>query len=99
MAKAKLNSAFVQLSGQLDGLVFKQYATGVVVSRLPRMEHIQPSPAQLAQRERFRAAGKFHQQVLADPVLKRRYMAAAKKQAVPLSAVTLAAYMRQTAKA
>jgi hypothetical protein len=60
------------------------------------MNRVKPSPAQLAQRERFRLAGKFHQEVLADPALKRLFSTAAKKQGVPLSAVTLTAYMKRT---
>jgi len=93
MAKAKLNAALLQLSGQIDGLVFKQYAGGLVVSRRPRMDNIKPSPAQLAQRERFRAAANFHREALANPALKRRYKAAAKKRGVPISAITLEAFM------
>ncbi|MEO6005935.1 MAG: hypothetical protein ABIZ04_12475 [Opitutus sp.] len=98
MAKTKLNSALAGLSGQIDGLVFKQYASGVVVSRRPRMDKIKPSPKQLAQRERFRAAAEFHREVLANAALKRRYQATATKKGVPLSAVTMAAYMAKTAK-
>lgn len=99
MAKAKLNSALLELRGHVDGFVYKKYATGLVVSRRPRMDGIKPSPAQLAQRERFRAAAQFHRHVLATPSLKRRYTMLAKKRGVPLSAVTLSVHMRQTAKA
>ena len=99
MAKTKLNSALAALSGQIEGLVFKHYASGVVVSRRPRMDKIKPSPKQLAQRERFRAAALFHREVLANPALKRRYQASAKKKGVPLSAVTLKAFMEKAGKA
>jgi len=98
MAKTKLNSVLAALSGQIDGLVFKHYANGVVVSRRPRMDHIKPSPKQIAQRERFRAAAVFHREVLADSALKRKYQATATKKGVPLSAVTMAAFMAKTAK-
>ncbi len=98
MAKAKLNSALLELRGHIDGFVYKQYATGLVISRRPRMDGIKPSPAQLAQRERFRTAAKFHHEVLANSALKRRYTAIAKKRGVPLSAVTLSVHMRKTAK-
>ena len=96
MAKAKLNSALAALSGQLDGLVFKHYADGVVVSRQPRMDKIKPSAKQIAQRERFRAAAGFHREVLANAALKRKYQATATKKGVPLSAVTMAAFMAKT---
>ena len=78
MAKVKLNAAFGDLRGSVDGLIFKRYKTGIVLSRSPRMSQIKPSPAQLAQRERFRRAAKFYRKVLADPVMKRRYTATAK---------------------
>lgn len=94
MAKTKFNPALKGFRGEIDGFVYKQYANGTVVSRRPRMEHIKPSAAQLAQRERFRQAAAFHRTVLADPLLKRRYAAVAKKRQVPLSAVTLEEYMK-----
>lgn len=95
MAKAKLNSALQHLHGSVDGLVFKQYSYGLVVTRFPRMDKLKPTPAQRAQRERFRQAAQFHRKVLADPALKKRYTAVARKKGHPLSAVTLAAFMKQ----
>lgn len=97
MAKVKLNSALRELRGNVDGLIFKRYKTGVVVSRSPRMDGIKASPAQLAQREHFRRAAKFHRDVLADPRDKRRYSAVATKRGLPLSAVTFAAYLKTVA--
>ncbi len=55
------------------------------------MEGIKPSPAQRAHRDRSRQAAGFHHEVLADPALKKRYAAEARKKGLPLSAVTLAA--------
>jgi hypothetical protein len=95
MAKAELNPALKHLRGNVDGIVFKHYSYGVVVTRFPRMDRIKPTPAQHAHRERFRQAGDFHRKVLADPVLKKRYTAIARKKGHPLSAVTLAAFMKQ----
>ena len=70
------------------------------MSRRPQMEGIEPSPAQLAQRQRFRGgAAAFHRQLLANPELKARYIAAAKQQWLPLSAVTMRAIMQQPAEA
>lgn len=94
MARVRLNSALNEVRGDLDGFVFKHYAYGTVVSRRPRMAHLTLTPAQRAQRERFKAAAKFYRTVLADPALKRRYTAQAKKEGVPLSAVTLRVYLR-----
>ncbi len=94
MAKAELNSLLRALSGSVGGLVFKQYRHGVVVTRVPRMDHIKPSPAQRAQRERFRQAAVFHRTVVADPALRKRYATVARKKGLPLSAVTLAEFMK-----
>ena len=91
MAKAELNSHLHEIRGALGGLVFKQYRHGLVITRLPRMEGIKPSPAQRAHRDRSRQAAGFHHEVLADPALKKRYAAEARKKGLPLSAVTLAA--------
>ena len=94
MAKAELNSALNQLRGSLDGLVFKRYRHGLVVTRFPRMDRIKPTPAQRAQRDRFRQAAEFHRTVLADPAQRQHYAAVAREKGLPLSAVTLAAFMK-----
>jgi hypothetical protein len=96
MAKVQLNSALAALSGNLDGIVFKHYKSGIVVSRRPDMRGIKPSPAQKAQRARFRAAAEHHRAILADPTLHRKFATQAKKQGVPISALTLAAHMKKT---
>lgn len=96
MAKVKLNSALAALSGNIDGFVFKHYKSGIVVSRRPDMRGIKPSPAQKAQRARFRAAAEHHRAVLANPALHRKFAAEAKKRGVPISALTLAAHMKKT---
>ena len=57
MAKAELNAALRRLRGRVGESVFKQYAHGMVVTRVPRMQGIVPSPAQQAHRDRIRAAG------------------------------------------
>ena len=74
--------------------MYKQYAYGTVVTRLPQMKRIKPTAAQLAHRNRVRAAGKFYREVLADPVLLERYSALAKRRGIPLPAVTLAEYFK-----
>ena len=100
MAKAKLSALLQALSGQIDGLLFKQYASTLVVSRRPQMEGIEPSPAQLAQRQRFRGGQRRSiARCWRIPELKARYTAAAKQQWLPLSAVTMRAFMQQPAEA
>jgi hypothetical protein len=95
MATVKLNSALRHLRGAIDGFVFKQYRYGTVITRVPRMNRVAPTAAQLQQRERFRQAARFHHAVLADPTLKKRYSATARKKGIPLSAVTLAKFMKR----
>ena len=56
-AKISLNSAFDNLSGTIDGLVFKhdrKDKRGLVLSRKPDMSKVRPSPAQLARRQLMR---------------------------------------------
>ncbi len=95
MAKVKLNSALQHLRGAIDGYVYKHYSYGIVVTRMPRMNRIKPSPAQLAQRERFRQAAKHHRAVLADPKAKRRCTKVAREKGLPTSAVTMSEFMRK----
>jgi hypothetical protein len=94
MAIATLDLALAGLRGRVGKWVYKQYAYGTVVTRLPRMEGIKPTAAQLAHRNRVRAAGKFYREVLADPVLLKRYSALARRRGIPLPAVTLAEYFK-----
>jgi len=100
MPKLKLNSALAGVRGTIDGWVYKHYENdkrGVVLSRIPDMSRVKPSRAQLAQRERMRAAGAFHRQVLADPKLLKKYRAIARREGLPLSAVTMRDALRPTA--
>src|SRR4051812_19296392 len=95
MAKADIDTALGGLHGKIDGLVYKTYSYGTVVTRIPRMENVQWSPAQRAHRERVKAAAVFYRTVLADPALKKKFTAIAKRKHIPLSAVTLKEYMKQ----
>jgi hypothetical protein len=100
MPKLKLNSALAGVRGTIDGWVYKHYQNdkrGVVLSRVPDMSRVKPSRAQLAQRERLRAAGAFYRQVLADPKLLRKYRAIAKREGLSLPSVTMRESMRSTA--
>jgi hypothetical protein len=99
MAKVKLNTALVALSGTLGGLVYKHYANdkrGMVVSRRPDMSKVKPSGAQLAHRQRMRDAAEFHRRVLQDPVLLKKYQRLARRQRINLSAATMGEVLRRT---
>jgi len=64
MAKVKLNPVLEQIRGQVGDLVFKRYGDRVVVSRKADLEGLEPSQAQLAQRERFREAAIYGRLVI-----------------------------------
>ena len=97
MAKLRLNTALASLHGSVEGFVYKHYKNdkrGMVLSRKPDMSNVEPSPAQLARRERMREAGKFHQQVLNDPVLLKKYQRIARQKRINLSAATMGEVLR-----
>ena len=58
------------------------------------MSHVKPSPAQLACQKRMRDAGKFYRQVLADPVLLKKYRRLAKEQRISLPSAAMAEILR-----
>lgn len=95
MAKTRLDPALASLRGRVGDLIYKKYSYGTVVTRVPRMEQVKWSSAQLDHRERVRAAGAFYRAVLADEKLKQKYQAIAVKRKIPLSAVTMAEFMKQ----
>jgi hypothetical protein len=97
MAKLKLNSALATLSGSIDGWVYKQYSDkrGLVLSRKPDMTKVKPSAAQLAHRKRMREAAKFHQQVLNDAALLKKFRRIAAQKGINLSAATMGEILRR----
>ena len=81
MPKVKLNPLFDGLSGTIGDLVFKRSSNGqTIVARRPRKSNAEPSPAQLAQRERFKLANGYAQAALADPDLRAFYEERAAKE-------------------
>jgi hypothetical protein len=98
MPKFKLNTALVSLRGTLDGFVYKHYANdkrGMVLSRVPDMSGVKPSKAQLAHRQRMKAAAEFHRQVLNDPALLKKYQRIARQKRINLSAATMGEVLRR----
>ena len=90
MAKVKLNPILEQISGQVGDLVFKRYGDEVVVARKPDLEGLEPSEAQLAQRERFREAAFYGKMVMADPETKAIYEEVARAKGQPLFSLLVA---------
>jgi len=90
MAKVRLNPILERIRGSVGDLVFKRYGDGVVVARKPDMEGREQTPAQLAQRERFRQAALFGKMVMADPDTKLVYDEVAQQRGKPVFSLTIA---------
>lgn len=90
--KFKLNRAFREASGELDGLVFRNVRGKVVVARKPDMSNVVYSENQLAHRQRFKQAAAFGKAVMADANVRELYEAAAKSKNMPVFALTVADY-------
>ena len=81
MPKAKLDPLFIGISGTLGDFVFRRSKRGeVIISRRPRKSNAEPSPAQKAQRERFKLANAYANAALADPDLRAIYEERAAKE-------------------
>ena len=80
MAKQKNNVVTHGLSGTVGGmLVFRQTATGTVIQSFPRMSD-KATEAQKAQRSKFQRAVLYGKAMLADPVRREEYEAAAHRK-------------------
>ncbi len=90
MARVKLNPILEQVRGQIGDLVFKRYGDEVIISRKPDLTGVEPTEAQLAQRERFRQAAIYGKMVMADPETKTLYQEAAKAKGQPVFSLTVA---------
>lgn len=99
MGKAQMGVLVASLHGRVGDVVFKRYRNRIVITKVPNMAHVVPSAKQLAHRKHVKAAGRFYQEVKADPALLAKYKALAKKRRMPLSAVTLAEYFAAKKKA
>ena len=78
--KAKLNPILVELSGKIEGMVFRRTASGqIVVAKSPDMSEVEWSKAQVNQRSRFQAANAYARAAMADPAASLYYTAAGEK--------------------
>ena len=74
MARIKGNHILEGLSGKIGKqLVYKHYANGTVVSKMPDMSKVKPSAKQLEAKSTFKEAVHYSQQILADPKQKAAY--------------------------
>ena len=99
MAKVKLNPMFEEVHGKFGDMVFRRTRNGgLSLMRKPDMSKVKWSPAQKANRQRFREAMAYAQQALADPQLRATYEGiAAQTGKRPLEAA-ISEYLRQKPK-
>jgi len=90
--KFKLNRAFREVSGELDGLVYRNLRGKVVASRKPDLSNVVYSESQLAHRERFKQAAAFGKSALADAETRAVYEEYTKSKNMPVFALTIADY-------
>ena len=78
MAKSVPNPSAGKLKGKIGDLVYYQLNGKPCVLSVPRREE-PPTPAEMDNQARFRAASKFAHSTLSDPIQRTRYSAAAAK--------------------
>jgi hypothetical protein len=83
MARTQPNPILSQLRGSIGDVVFKQYGDRIVVSKKPDLSGHEPTPAQKAQRERFRQATRYAREAMADPAARAVYEKLARPQKKP----------------
>jgi hypothetical protein len=96
MAKAKLNPILLELHGKVGNMVFRRTRNGgVSLIRKADMSNVKWSPAQVANRQRFREAVAYAKQRLADPQARVTYEEIAAKQGKRALEVAVSEYLQQ----
>jgi len=96
MPKAKLNPILLELHGKLGDMVFRRTRNGgVSVIRKADMSKVKWSPAQVANRQRFREAVAHAKQLLADPQVRATYEEIAAKQGKRALEVAVSEYLQK----
>jgi hypothetical protein len=67
MAKVKKSIILEKISGTLYGIVFKQYRSGVVISKIPDMSNVKRSEKQVKCNQQFAASVAQARTMLNDP--------------------------------
>jgi hypothetical protein len=74
MAKARLNPILLELHGKVGDMVFRRTPRGgVSLIRKADMSNVKWSPAQQANRQRFREAAALARRALSDPAQRKKY--------------------------
>lgn len=80
MGKTPLNPAVGELTGRIDGWVYRRVHGQTVVSRRPRKTKNIATEAQVVQRDRFASAIAYAKRILSDPLHMRTYQSLARTQ-------------------
>ena len=94
MPKIKLNPTFDEFRGSVNNLTYRKSYGKIFASVKADRSNVQPSPAQVAHKERFRAAAAYCKTVMADPAAYALYKQAAKERNMPLFALIVADFMK-----
>lgn len=78
MARLNRNNAAEGISGRVDQFVYKHYAAGTIVGKVPDMSHRKWSERQLKGHDLFREAQQWSQLALLDPEVKKYYQSKVK---------------------
>ena len=96
MTKVTLNPVLMELHGKMGNLVFRRTRNGEVsLIRKADMSRVKWSPAQAANRQRFREAVAHARLAMADPQLKAQYEEAAAKTGKRVIEVAISDYLRK----
>lgn len=81
MPKVRLRNAIAEIHGTLYEVVFKKSPQGeMIITKRPDMSHVKWSPAQEAQRQRFKEAAAYAKAALATPEIRLEYERMANEQ-------------------
>ncbi len=81
MPKVRLHNAITEIQGTLYDVVFKKSPQGeMIVTKRPDMSHVKWSPAQKAQRQRFKEAAAYAKAALATAEVRLEYERMANEQ-------------------
>jgi hypothetical protein len=75
MATVTDNLILKGVRGRIGELVIKQYANRIVITKVPDMDGIKPSPKQKAHRKIFGAAVKYARHIAKHPLKRKEYAA------------------------
>lgn len=93
MARVTLSPLLSRISGKVGNVVFRTYGRKVVLSQMPERPRTPPSPDQVAQRNRFRAATEYGKAALNDPEHRAFYEALAEQRQKPILSVMIADFL------